>query len=63
MSVLVELQEKEFAAQIRVFPAAKHQRKVGTSYFEQIGQVCTRSTNLSAMEGSAGAWQYLCRLI
>jgi len=44
---------------MRAFPAAKRQHKVGTSYFEQIGQVCTGSTNLSAMEGSAEEWQSL----
>jgi len=41
MSVLVELREKSLQAQIRAFPAAKHQLRVDTSYFEQIGQVCT----------------------
>ena len=44
LSVIVELQKKEFAVQIRELSAAKHQCRF--SYFEQIGQVCTRSTIL-----------------
>ena len=46
LSVIVELQKKEFAVQIRELSAAKHQCRLDTSYFEQIGQVCTRSTIL-----------------
>ena len=52
MSGFVELQEKEFAAQERGFTAVKHQREVGASYFDQVGQVCTGSSDLSAIKGS-----------
>jgi len=58
MSGFVELQEKEFAAQERGFTAVKHQREVGASYFDQIGQVCTGSTDLSAIKGSTEAEQF-----
>ena len=38
MSAFVELQEKEFAAADRGFTAVKHQREVGTGYFDAITQ-------------------------
>ena len=58
MTGFVDLQEKEFAAQVRGFTAVKHQREVGASYFDQVGQVCTGSTDLSAMEGSTEQGQF-----
>jgi isocitrate lyase len=36
MPAFVELQEAEFAAAARGFTAVKHQREVGTSYFDAI---------------------------
>ena len=58
MSAFVELQEKEFAAQERGFTAVKHQREVGASYFDQVGQICTGSTSLSAIKGSTEEEQF-----
>ena len=58
MTGFVELQEKEFAAQVRGFTAVKHQREVGASYFDQIGQICTGSTDLSAIKGSTEEGQF-----
>ena len=58
MTGFVELQEKEFAAQVRGFTAVKHQREVGASYFDQVGQVCTGSSNLSSIEGSTEKEQF-----
>ena len=58
MTGFVDLQEKEFAAQERGFTAVKHQREVGASYFDQVGQICTGSTNLSAIEGSTEKEQF-----
>jgi len=58
MTGFVDLQEKEFAAQVRGFTAVKHQREVGASYFDQVGQVCTGSSNLSAIEGSTEKEQF-----
>ena len=46
MSAFVELQEKEFAAAEKGFTAVKHQREVGTSYFDQITQVVHRRQGL-----------------
>jgi isocitrate lyase len=36
MSAFVELQEAEFAAVARGFSAVKHQREVGTGYFDAV---------------------------
>src|SRR5262249_20466466 len=36
MSAFVELQEAEFAAMEKGFTAVKHQREVGTSYFDAV---------------------------
>jgi len=36
MSAFVELQEAEFAAAAKGFTAVKHQREVGTSYFDTV---------------------------
>ena len=58
MTGFVELQEKEFEAQERGFTAVKHQREVGASYFDQVAQVCTGSTNLSAIKGSTEEGQF-----
>jgi len=58
MSGYVELQEKEFAAQKRGFTAVKHQREVGASYFDEINQMCTNSTELSSLEGSTEKEQF-----
>ena len=58
MSAFVELQEKEFAAQERGFTAVKHQREVGASYFDQVGQICTGSSSLSAIKGSTEEEQF-----
>ena len=58
MSAFVELQEKEFEAQERGFTAVKHQREVGASYFDQVGQICTGSTSLSAIKGSTEEEQF-----
>ncbi|TAL92119.1 MAG: isocitrate lyase, partial [Rhodanobacter sp.] len=38
MSAFVELQEKEFASADRGFTAVKHQREVGTGYFDAVTQ-------------------------
>ena len=39
MSAFVELQEAEFAAAEKGFTAVKHQREVGTGYFDAVTQV------------------------
>ena len=39
MSAFVELQQREFAAAKRGFTAVKHQREVGTGYFDDVSTV------------------------
>ena len=49
---------EEFEAQERGFTAVKHQREVGAGYFDQVGQICTGSTDLSAIKGSTEEEQF-----
>jgi isocitrate lyase len=59
MSAFVELQEREFAAAERGFTAVKHQREVGTSYFDEITQVVQAGrSSLTALEGSTEDEQF-----
>ena len=58
MTGFVDLQEKEFAAQVRGFTAVKHQREVGAGYFDAVGQICTGSSDLSAIKGSTEEGQF-----
>jgi isocitrate lyase len=59
MSAFVELQEKEFAAAEKGFTAVKHQREVGTSYFDQITQTVTAGkASTTALHGSTEDEQF-----
>jgi isocitrate lyase len=59
MSAFVELQQKEFAAADKGFTAVKHQREVGTSYFDEITQVVTGGTaSTTALHGSTEDEQF-----
>jgi isocitrate lyase len=59
MTAFVELQEKEFAAAQRGFTAVKHQREVGTSYFDEITQVVQGGhSSLTALHGSTEDEQF-----
>jgi isocitrate lyase len=59
MSAFVELQQKEFAAAEKGFTAVKHQREVGTSYFDQITTVVTGGTaSTTALHGSTEDEQF-----
>jgi isocitrate lyase len=59
MSAFVELQEKEFAAAEKGFTAVKHQREVGTGYFDRITQVCTAGkASTTALHGSTEDEQF-----
>jgi isocitrate lyase len=58
MTAFVELQQKEFAAQVDGFTAVKHQREVGAGYFDEIAKVVTGSNTLSALEGSTEKEQF-----
>ena len=59
MSAFVELQQKEFAAADRGFTAVKHQREVGTGYFDEITQVITGGkASTTALHGSTEDEQF-----
>ena len=59
MSAFVELQQKEFAAAEKGFTAVKHQREVGTSYFDEITQVVTGgAASTTALHGSTEDEQF-----
>jgi len=48
MSAFVELQEKEFAAAEKGFTAVKHQREVGTGYFDAVTTTIEREASTGA---------------
>jgi isocitrate lyase len=59
MSAFVELQEAEFAAAERGFTAVKHQREVGTGYFDQITQAIQQGqSSTTALTGSTEEEQF-----
>jgi isocitrate lyase len=59
MTAFVELQQKEFAAAEKGFTAVKHQREVGTSYFDEITQVVTAGrASTTALHGSTEDAQF-----
>jgi isocitrate lyase len=60
MSAFVELQEAEFAAAERGFSAVKHQREVGTGYFDAVTQtVQGGQSSTTALSGSTEDEQFL----
>jgi len=54
MSAYVELQQKEFAAEARGYTATKHQREVGTGYFDAVKNTITggESSTLALKEST-----------
>ena len=59
MAAYVELQEAEFAAEEVGYTATKHQREVGTGYFDQLTQVISGGeSSLSALSGSTEEEQF-----
>jgi isocitrate lyase len=59
MSAFVELQEAEFAAAERGFTAVKHQREVGTGYFDSVTQTIQGGTSsTTALKGSTEEEQF-----
>jgi isocitrate lyase len=59
MSAFVELQEQEFAAAERGFTAVKHQREVGTGYFDAVTQVIQGGkSSTTALHGSTEDEQF-----
>jgi len=59
MSAFVELQEAEFAAAERGFTAVKHQREVGTGYFDAVTQAIQQGqSSTTALKGSTEDEQF-----
>jgi isocitrate lyase len=58
MSAFVELQEAEFAAAERGFTAVKHQREVGTGYFDAVTTTVEREASTAALKGSTEDAQF-----
>jgi isocitrate lyase len=58
MSAFVELQEKEFAAAERGFTAVKHQREVGTGYFDAVTTTIEANASTAALKGSTEDEQF-----
>ena len=59
MTGYVDLQEREFAAADKGFTAVKHQREVGTGYFDQVAQaVAGGDVSTKALEGSTEEAQF-----
>jgi len=58
MSAFVDLQEREFALQERGFTAVKHQREVGTGYFDAVTTTVEQDSSTTAMKGSTETEQF-----
>ena len=58
MTAYSELQQKEFDAESRGYTATKHQREVGTGYFDLVAQVISEETSTLALSESTEADQF-----
>ena len=58
MSAYVQLQEKEFAAEERGYTATKHQREVGTGYFDRVATALNPDAATLALAGSTETAQF-----
>jgi isocitrate lyase len=58
MTAYVALQEREFAAEAHGYTAVKHQREVGTGYFDLISTVLNPAGETTALHGSTEQEQF-----
>ncbi|MEU6383883.1 isocitrate lyase [Streptomyces bauhiniae] len=58
MTAYVDLQEREFAAQEQGFTAVKHQREVGTGYFDLVSTAVNPASSTTALAGSTEEEQF-----
>ncbi|GAA1775068.1 isocitrate lyase [Streptomonospora arabica] len=58
MSAYVKLQEREFAAEERGYTATRHQREVGTGYFDLVSTAITPEGSTTALTGSTEEDQF-----
>ncbi len=59
MTVFVEVQEKEFKAAERGFTAVKHQREVGTGYFDAVTTTIEANASTDALKCSTEDEQFM----
>jgi isocitrate lyase len=58
LSAYVELQEREFAAEAAGYMAVKHQREVGTGWFDAVSTAVNPNSETTALVGSTEAEQF-----
>ncbi|GAB4098171.1 isocitrate lyase [Sinomonas halotolerans] len=58
MSAYVDLQEREFASEDRGYTATKHQREVGTGYFDLVSTALNPNASTLALVGSTEEGQF-----
>ncbi|MGW6832432.1 isocitrate lyase [Streptomyces sp. NPDC054949] len=58
MTAYVDLQEREFASQAQGFTAVKHQREVGTGYFDLVSTAVNPTSSTTALSGSTEEEQF-----
>jgi isocitrate lyase len=58
MSAYVELQDAEFGAEANGYSATRHQREVGTGYFDQITSAINPEASTTALAGSTESEQF-----
>ena len=58
MKAYVELQEKEFASEARGYTATKHQREVGTGYFDAVSTALNPDSSTTALKDSTENAQF-----
>ncbi|HSB98485.1 MAG TPA: isocitrate lyase, partial [Burkholderiaceae bacterium] len=58
MSAYVRLQQAEFTAEPEGYTAVKHQREVGTGYFDAVTTTIERQSSTAALKGSTEDEQF-----
>ena len=58
MTAYVTLQEQEFAAEADGYTATKHQREVGTGYFDLVSTALNPQSDTTALRGSTEEEQF-----
>ena len=58
MTAYVELLEREFAAEADGYTAVKHQREVGTGWFDAVSTAINPDSETTALAGSTEAEQF-----
>jgi isocitrate lyase len=59
MTAYVELQQREFALEADGYTATRHQREVGTGYFDEVAQTISEGqSSTTALHGSTEAEQF-----